>query len=181
MPVLGCSWRTIHNPNSHFLLSIIIFTAVLFLSFIYFKKEITYRESQIIGIAQLVNWLFIFNSWAGISSKIKSEANFSSSLCDIWNVVFESGWIPGKMNKMRKNATSASMVWAAILSKIYFVSYRSYQIRFYYMIFCCCNLRKFNLVAKYLSSKLFVIQVSNLPRTIEKNLSPKQDLGTLLW
>ncbi len=58
MNLTSCSYE-----KMNFLLLIICLTALLFLSYIYFKKEITYRESQNIGIAQLVNWLFIFTIW----------------------------------------------------------------------------------------------------------------------
>ncbi|MFO8144781.1 MAG: hypothetical protein R6T89_03540 [Candidatus Syntrophosphaera sp.] len=53
-------------------------TITLFSLIVYLKKKVTIQFSQIIGIAQLINWLLLSTVWLAVINEIRVLALFSS-------------------------------------------------------------------------------------------------------
>lgn len=68
----------------NYLLSYVLASVAFFYGLIYFKKRVTIQFSQYIGIAQLVNWLFISANWIFLLGEIRVVAFFSALVAFIF-------------------------------------------------------------------------------------------------
>ncbi|MCP4160636.1 MAG: methyl-accepting chemotaxis protein [Deltaproteobacteria bacterium] len=64
----------------HLITLLVVGTVSLFLIYIHFKKEITYKLSETLGLAQLINWLFVYSVWLFYLNEIKLMALFSAMI-----------------------------------------------------------------------------------------------------